>query len=394
MQNLINAEDITERDILIRDKCLVAAKGTAENALESNTSRNESYYSKLIDTVARSMITQPWSDKEWEKNTLLKASVAIVKSVQRTKRGRFIWVKQLCGSEYVVLSEENAAHKVSNDIRCQLAALEAQKVQEKQDGNQLQLLHERLTYGKNLIKTVFTAEKSGLTPTEAAKTLDCPPTPDSWPVDLAYTEPDEFRRIRLQLRQRYLALARTNGSFHDFSMKMIAGWTESEALVKKKMQRKSKSKEVIAKAVNACAEMMNQEDGADGTPRTFSRSDLPPSFSSGFFGSISVENDESVKHDKTAGNKKTTKAPKKKESGEKKEKIEKRIWSLEERALILEGLEKHAFGNWILISPSIPNRSHHQVASYGRYIQRKFKLPKDGFPDEACREYLLRPEGE
>jgi len=394
MQNLIKEEDITERDILIKDKCLVVAKkGTVENALESNTSRNESYYSKLIDTVSRSMIDQPRSDKEWENSTLSKASLAIVRSVQRTKRGRFIWAKQLCGSEYVVLSEALAAHKVTNDIRCQLAAFDAQKVQEKQDETQLQLLQNRLTYGKNLIKTVFTAEKSGLTSMEAARTLDFPAIPDDWPVNEVYTEPEEHRRIRLQLRQRYLALARTNGSLHDFSMKMIAGWTESEAFLKKKMQRKSKSKEVIAKAVNACAEMMNQENISGRAPPNFNRSDLPPSFSSGFLGPLgSVENDESSKHAKTAVKKKT-KITKKKNSGEKNDKIEKRLWSLDERAIFLEGLETHAFGNWVLISPSLPGRTHQQVASYGRYIQKKFNLPRDGFPDDACRDYLLRPEG-
>lgn len=362
---VIDAQDITERDILIKDKCLVDGNISdvckAKDALQSNEARNESYYSKLIDRVTRAMLAHYRGvDREWDKPTLMKASLQIVKSVQHNKRGRFIWLKQLRGPdpEYVVLSLPLAAQKVTNDIRCHMRLLKAQNnLQTQTDtSNVLQYQH-RLKYGKQLIAKVYTAEKSGLSPMQAARTLDDPVIPDSWSTNGLYEEPEEHRRIRLQLRQRYLALARTNASFHDFSMAMIAGWSESEAMLKKRFHRKGKSKEVIAKAVIACAEMMNQEGGTGGN-NAFSRSDLPPSFPTGLLGSLgSVVINESKKIASKKSKKKTDDVDDENaDSGETKEKIEKRVWSLEERAAMLQGLEEFLFGNWASMHHLIPTR--------------------------------------
>ena len=354
---LVDAQEITERDILIKDKCLVAA----ENALQCNEARNESYYSKLIDKVTKAMLAHyRGTDREWDKPTLMKASLKIVKSVQHNKRGRFIWLKQLRGPhpEYVVLSQELAAQKVTNDIRCHMRLLKAQNnLQTQTDTNDNCHYQNRLNYGKLLIAKVYTAEKSGFTSMQAARTLDEPVLPETWPADTPYAEPEAHRRIRLQLRQRFLALARTNSSFHDFSMAMIAGWTESEAILKKRKQCKPKSKEVIAKAVIACAEMMYQEDGIDGN-NAVGRSDLPPSFPSGLLGSLgSVVINESKKIARKKSKKKTGRVESKNaDSKEKKERNEKRPWTFEERALMLQGLEDFSFGNWASMYHLIPSR--------------------------------------
>jgi len=325
--------EVKYNDVLITDEDLV----------ESNNARNESYYSKLINKVTRAMIDQSIAQpKRWQQETLEKASVQIVKTVCENRPGRFIWVKELSAEpKFLVLSQERAAQKVSNDIGCLMQLLTAQNNQPSPSLSQAEQYQKRLKFGKQLIARVFNAEKSGLTATQAARTLDNPVAPSDLPPDTFHEESDEERKVRLQLRQRYLALARTNSSLYDFSKAMIAGWSNAEKNIKKLRKHKTKAKQAIAVVVNASQELDKEEkNGKDGK---ISPSDLPPSFPSSLLGTLDWVETGEVK-------KKAAAVP------EKKVKIEKRLWNLSERKQFLAALEIHRFGQWSLISKTIPTR--------------------------------------
>ena len=87
-------------------------------------------------------------------------------------------------------------------------------------------------------------------------------------------------------------------------------------------------------------------------------SDLPPSFPSGLLGTLgSVVIKESKKIANAKSKRKVYKAATKiTDIQDKKGKVEKRSWTLEERAAMLDGLEKHAFGNWASMSYLVTSR--------------------------------------
>jgi len=374
---IIQAHELSDNDILIKDRLLVDPSGR-NDARESNTSRHELYYSKLISRVARAMMQQDQGER-WTTPTIMKAAVQIVKSVRGNKRGRFIWLKTLQGPQpqYVVLSEDLASQKVSNDIRCQMRLFDAQQQNNAPTTAQQPELptfdyKRRLACGKRFIAQVYNANKGGLSTMEAAHTLDDPVAPKDWPDDKVYHESEEERIIRLQLRQRYFALARTNTSIHDFSMAMLAGWSQSDDSETKRKKRKIRSnKDAIAQVVNAATLMLPGEESQKADmANTINPEDLPPSFPPKLFGPLGIDHDDVMISEKIEGKKKAKKKKKAEKSkaspdqneaeaalpSRKKPQVEKRKWDLKERTLFLEGFEKVGAGNWIQISENIPTR--------------------------------------
>mmetsp|Transcript_14281 Transcript_14281/g.39680 ORF Transcript_14281/g.39680 Transcript_14281/m.39680 type:complete len:365 (-) Transcript_14281:181-1275(-) len=68
-------------------------------------------------------------------------------------------------------------------------------------------------------------------------------------------------------------------------------------------------------------------------------------------------------------------------------------WTTAERKLFLQGLERWGAGNWKSIHKSIPGRTYVQVKSMGVYLVSKFQMSRGQGPSKPVTDYLLASTG-
>ena len=241
---IIQPGDVLTSDIIIEDRKLVALGGNELATQASNTATKSSFYSKLVVSLAESIHSkEKICEDEWNLDTYKFATEKIINLVTKTTttvRKRFVWMRQFPEAHYVVMTRMQTINKLANDIECQIRKLKAREVSEAEDpSKQLQKPNQH-RYAQSLILKVCRAVRKGMTPYQAALLLDHPilklhepsqNTTDETNTDKRVETPEESnqesesgRKLRLQLRHRFLACIRSKKCIFDLANALLTMW--------------------------------------------------------------------------------------------------------------------------------------------------------------------------
>jgi hypothetical protein len=306
-----------ESDIIIEDRKLVALGGN-DLATQSSTGTTSSYYSKLIESLADSIRTKgKLEESEWSLDTYKLTTEKIINLVSKTKSAvarRFVWFRQFPDPHYVVMTRIETINKLANDLVCQMRKLKAREMVEAQDASkQQQQKSNQRRYAQSLILKVCRAARKGISPYRAVLLLDSPivKTQESGPIssdekntnnnsrseapDVTESPESEVgRKLRLQLRHRFLACIRSKKCIFDLANALLTMWElPNVSKIAPKSKKRKRSETTTTKAKREKVEVVPQNIGT---------------------------------------------------------------WNCDERVAFLKGVDKHGMPNWIKIAQFIPTR--------------------------------------
>jgi hypothetical protein len=241
---ILQLEDILSTDIIIEDRKLVALGGNELATQASNTAAKSSFYSKLIVSLADSIRSRKKAgEAEWTLDTYKLATEKIINLVTKTKSSvlrRFVWFRQFPEAHYVVMTRTQTINKLANDLDCQMRKIEARELSEAQETNKQQQKPNQHRYAQSLIYKVCRAARKGMSPYQAVLLLDHPivrvqepsqNTSDEMNTDKRIEASEESnhesesgRKLRLQLRHRFLACIRSKKCIFDLANALLTMW--------------------------------------------------------------------------------------------------------------------------------------------------------------------------
>lgn len=242
---IIQPEEILSTDIIIEDRKLVALGGNELATQASNAAAKSSFYSKLIVSLADSIRTRKKNgETEWTLENYKIATEKIIDLVTKTKSTgfrRFVWFRQFPEAHYVVMTRIQTITKLANDLDCQMRKIEARELSEAQEAGKQQQKPNQNRYAQSLIYKVCRAARKGMSPYQAALLLDHPIVKVQEPsqntldemntdkrnekaVDESNHESEAGRKLRLQLRHRFLACIRSKKCIFDLANALLTMW--------------------------------------------------------------------------------------------------------------------------------------------------------------------------
>ena len=306
---VIRPEEISKFDVIIEDRKLVARGGNEIATQESNTAAKSSYYFRLIHSLACTIRSKEKSEKiEWNLSTYHRATERIMNLVTKSNAPvpkRFIWFRQFPHPHYVVMTRDQTVNKLANDLDCEIRKLKAREssvVLKAQVVPKKKEKPSQKRYGHRLIMKVCRAVRKGMSPYKAALLLDRPFSPTPLQTTAEATTPKEWkeceleRSIRLLLRHRFLACVRAKKCIFDLSNGLLSMWglpTIQKVIPSKNTRRKQKGIPPVSTLSQKVSDPLDQNIG---------------------------------------------------------------LWSFEERAAFLSGVELYGFPKWKDIASGIPTR--------------------------------------
>ena len=259
---IIPPEHILGSDIIIEDRELVELDGNELATQASNTEATSSFYSKLIISLADSIRSKEKTDEsEWNLDTYKLATDKIINLVSKTKNSvhrRFVWFRSFPDAHYVVMTRVQLMNKLANDLDCQMRKIKACELAEAQELSKRQQKPNQRRYAQSLILKVCRAARKGVSPYQAALLLDYPiiKMQDHSAIssdgkntdgrvdatDGTSHESDLGRKLRLQIRQRFLACIRSKQCIFDLANALLTMWelpNISKIAPKSKKRKKS-----------------------------------------------------------------------------------------------------------------------------------------------------------
>ncbi len=316
---IIQPEEILGTDVIIEDRKLVAVEGN-ELATQASNAKS-SFYSQLIVSLADSIRSKENSgtDKtEWNLDSYKLATDRIINLVGKTKtstRRRFIWYRQFPEAHYLVMTRTQTINKIANDLDCQLRKIKARELSRANEASKQRQKPNQRRYAQRLIMKVCRAVWKGMSQYQAALLLDHPITTVQGSSQNKSDEmnaegveaPEKLnqeseleRKLRLQIRHRFLACVRSKKCIFDLANALLTMWGFPNISKVAPKPRKRSEPDTTAKA-NAAP---SRKRKAEVVPENHN---LGP-------------------------------------------------WNRDERVAFLEGMEKHGLSNWIKIAPFIPTR--------------------------------------
>lgn len=318
---IIQPEEILGTDIIIEDRKLVAVEGNESATQASNAAAKSSFYSQLIVSLADSIRSKENTspDKtEWNLDSYKLATDRIINLVGKTKtstRRRFVWYRQFPEAHYLVMTRTQTINKIANDLDCQMRKIKARELSRASETSKQRQKPSQRRYAQRLIMKVCRAVWKGMSQYQAALLLDHPIVTvqgsgqnisDEMNAEgveapeKSNHESELERKLRLQIRHRFLACVRSKKCIFDLANALLTMWGfPSVSKIAPKPRKRSE-------------------------PDTTTKANAVPS---------RKRKVEVIPENHNLG-----------------------IWNRDERVAFLKGMEKHGVPNWIKIAPFISTR--------------------------------------
>jgi hypothetical protein len=242
---VIQPEDVSPLDIVIIEDRLPNAALPLESRDTAKTkeSSSSSSYVKLIESLAKRIQSKEKSGKAtWDVHAYELVTKRIMERITKIKtfsNSRFVRFQQFPDPHYIVMTREQTVNMIVNDLDGRMRKRVAQEAKDHDIQQPLLLLPieipkqnqkrtpppppPRRRYGHRLIRKVCSAVRKGMSPHQAVRLLDNPSILQS-PLSPSNTESDMDRRIRLALKDRFVACVRSNQSIFELANALLTMW--------------------------------------------------------------------------------------------------------------------------------------------------------------------------